>query len=117
MQRLFARPAELQGRVFEQLFSTAEISKFDTNELRDYELSSNAYRDIKNGMDTAKEEGRKEGRKEGREEGRKEGRKEGREEGIRDATLNHAKAMKAAGIAKDMIAKITGLSEAEIDRL
>ena len=113
MQRLFARPAELQGRVFEQLFSTAEISKFDTNELRDYELSSNAYRDIKNGMDTAKEEGRKEGR----EEGRKEGRKEGREEGIRDTTLSHAKAMKAAGIATDLIAEITGLSEAEIDRL
>ena len=109
MQRLFARPAELQGRVFEQLFSTAEISKFDTNELRDYELSSNAYRDIKNGMDTAKEEGRREGREEGR--------KEGREEGLRDATIHHAKAMKAAGIAKDMIAKITGLSEAEIDRL
>ena len=101
MQRLFARPTELQGRVFEQLFSTAEISKFDTNELRDYELSSNAYRDIKNGMDTAKEEGRK----------------EGREEGIRDATLNHAKAMKMAGIAKDLIAKITGLSEEEVERL
>ncbi len=101
MQRLFARPTELQGRVFEQLFSTAEISKFDTNELRDYELSSNAYRDIKNGIDTAKEEGRK----------------EGREEGIRDATLNHAKAMKMAGIAKDLIAKITGLSEEEVERL
>ncbi len=113
MQRLFARPAELQGRVFEQLFSTAEISKFNTNELRDYELSSNAYRDIKNGMDTAKEEGRKEGREEGREEGRKEGRKEG----IRDVTINHAKAMKSAGIATDLIAKITGLSEEEIKRL
>ena len=65
MQRLFSRPAELQGRVFEQLFTTAEIAKFNTNELRDYEQSSNDYRDIKNGMDTAKEEGRKEGREEG----------------------------------------------------
>ena len=109
MQRLFARPAELQGRVFEQLFSTAEIAKFDTNELRDYELSSNAYRDIKNGMDTAKEEGRREGREEGR--------KEGREEGLRDATIHHAKAMKSAGLSTDLIVKITGLSEEEIERL
>ena len=117
MQRLFARPAELQGRVFEQLFSTAEISKFDTNELRDYELSSNAYRDIKNGMDTAKEEGRKEGREEGRKEGREEGRKEGREEGLHDAAITHAKAMRSAGLSIDLIAKITGLSVEEIMRL
>ena len=66
-----------------------------------FRSSSNAYRDIKNGMDTAKEEGRK----------------EGREEGIRDATLNHAKAMKMAGIAQDLIAKITGLSEEDVERL
>ena len=35
-------------------------------ELREYEDSLKAYRDIKNSIDTAKEEGRKEGRKEGR---------------------------------------------------
>jgi predicted transposase/invertase (TIGR01784 family) len=101
MQRLFSRPAELQGRVFEQLFTTAEIAKFDTNELRDYEQSSNAYRDIKNGMDTAKEEGRKEGIK----------------EGIKKASVAYAQAMKAAGISNDLIAGITGLSEDEIERL
>lgn len=101
MQRLFSRPAELQGRVFEQLFTTAEIAKFNTNELRDYEQSSNAYRDIKNGMDTAKEEGRKEGIK----------------EGIKKASVAYAQAMKAAGISNDLIAGITGLSEDEIERL
>ena len=34
-------------------------------ELREYEDSLKAYRDIKNSIDTAKEEGRKEGREEG----------------------------------------------------
>ena len=38
-------------------------------ELREYEDSLKAYRDIKNSIDTAKEEGREEGRVEGREEG------------------------------------------------
>ena len=73
------------------------------------ELSANAYRDIKNGMDTAKEEGRKEGREEGR--------KEGREEGLHDAAITHAKAMRSAGLSIDLIAKITGLSVEEIMRL
>lgn len=105
MQRLFSRPAELQGRVFEQLFSTAEIAKFNSNELRDYEQSSNAYRDIKNGMDAARKEGREEGRAEGRAEGKKE------------ASVMHARAMKTAGIAIDLISEITGLSKEEIERL
>ena len=57
MENLFARLAELQGRVFEQLFKTAEIAKFEPEELRDYEQSIYAYRGIVNGMDTAKRDG------------------------------------------------------------
>lgn len=121
MTRLFSRPAELQGRIFERLFSTAEIAKFSTSELRDYTQSINAYRDIKNGMDTAKEEGRKEGREEGRKEGREEGRKEGikigEEQGIRKTNIAHARSMKAAGLDMDTIISITGLKEDEVKQL
>ena len=39
----------------------AEIAKFTPQELREYEASKIAYRDIKNSVDTAKREGIAEG--------------------------------------------------------
>ena len=54
---------------------------------------------------------------EGLEEGREEGRAEGREEGRAEERLQNAKAMKQEGIAVGVIAKITGLSIEEIERL
>lgn len=72
LSNLMSRPAELQERVFARLFKTAEISQLNSEDRRAYELSVNAYRDIKNGIDAAKKEGRKEGRKEEWEEYRME---------------------------------------------
>lgn len=86
-------------------------------ELREYEDSLKAYRDIKNSIDTAKEEGRKEGRKEGREEGRKEGREEGREEGVAKEKLATAKRLFGMGFTLEQVAKGTGLSIEDIERL
>lgn len=68
-----------------------------------------AYRDIKNSIDTAKEEGR--------EEGRKEGRKEGREEGVAKEKLATAKRLLGMGLTQEQVAKGTGLSIEEIERL
>lgn len=45
-------------KVLEQLFEEAEIAKFTTQEIREYETNKMAYRDIKNSIDTAKREGR-----------------------------------------------------------
>ena len=45
-------------KVLERLFEKAEIAKFTTQEIREYEASKMAYRDIKNSIDTAKREGR-----------------------------------------------------------
>ena len=109
MSNLLDRPAELQGRVFEKLFRTAEIAKFKPLELKAYEQSVYAYRDIKNGIDTAKKEGIKQGHKEGLEEGLQKGRKEG--------VINTAKNMKSMGIADEVIMQATGLSKEEIARL
>ena len=46
---------------FDRLFEEAEIAKFTPQEMREYETSKMAYRDIKNSVDTAKREGLAEG--------------------------------------------------------
>ena len=46
------------NKVLERLFEEAEIAKVTTQEIREYEASKMAYRDIKNSIDTAKREGR-----------------------------------------------------------
>ena len=57
------------------------------------------------------------GREEGREEGRKEGKKEGIEEGRKEEKIKIARNMKLSGLDTNTIAKITNLSEDEIDKL
>ncbi len=113
MQNFLERPAELQGRIFEKLFKTAEISKFNSNEMREYEQSINAYRDIKNGMDSAERAGIRKGRAEGRAKGRAEGLDEGRTE----KSLEVAKKMKGEGFPFDTISRLTGLSADTIIKL
>lgn len=93
--------------------------------MREYEDSLKAYRDIKNSLDTAKEEGRAEGREEGRAEGREEGRAEGREEGRAEGREEGraegiamvAKMMYAKGMDIDVIASMTGLNTDEVENL
>ena len=72
LSNLMQRPAALQERVFTRLFEQAEISKFDKQELKLYEDSVNAYRDIVNAIRTAEKKKYAEGRAEGRAEGEKE---------------------------------------------
>ena len=77
LNKLERIPDELRESIFEKLFSVAEIAKFSLDEVKEYEDSLKTYRDLKNSIDTAREEGREEGRLEGREEGREEGKEEG----------------------------------------
>ncbi len=49
---------EFKETVFEQLFERAEIAKFSPEEAKEYEDSLKNYRDIKNSIDTAREEER-----------------------------------------------------------
>ena len=129
LSRLDNRPSSLREKIFTKLFDAAAIARFSPNELREYEDSLKAYRDIKNSLDTAKEEGRAEGREEGRaegreegraegrEEGRKEGRAEGREEGRAEGIAMVAKMMYAKGIDVDVIASMTGIAIDKIKAL
>ena len=66
----------------EKRYIKAEIAKFTPQEMREYETSKMAYRDIKNSVDTAKREGKQEGLAEGIEIGREKGMKEGMEKGM-----------------------------------
>ncbi|WP_295342496.1 Rpn family recombination-promoting nuclease/putative transposase [uncultured Prevotella sp.] len=88
-------------KIFTKLFDADAIARFSPTELREYEDSLKAYRDIKNSLDTAKEEGRAEGREEGRAEG----------------IAMVAKMMYAKGMDIDVIASMTGLSTDEVESL
>ena len=109
LSSLMNRPAALQERVFTRLFEQAEISKFNSDELRMYEDSVNAFRDIVNAIRSAEKKKFAEGRAKGLAEGRAEGRAEGLAEIVR--------AMLAKGMAKDLIAELTGMSVDDINRL
>ena len=117
LPRLTDRPKELRDRVFDRLFEEAEIARFSTQELKEYEDSLKAYRDIKNSLDTAMEQGFEKGREVGREAGLAEGRVEGRAEGITSQRLDTARSMLADGLPLEKIMRYTGLSKEEIGKL
>ena len=86
---------------FDRLFEEAEIAKFTPQEMREYEASKKAYRDIKNSIDTAKQEGLAEGIEIGMEKGRAEGKHE--------ANTETAQRLLAMGLSAEQVAKATQL--------
>ena len=105
--------ATIEDKVFDRLFKEAEIATFTPEELREYEDSLKAYRDIKNSIDSARREGRAEGLAEGRAEGRAEGLAEGHVEEKKDI----ARKMKSKGFSASDISEMTGLTDEEIETL
>ena len=106
---------------FDRLFEEAEIAKFTPQEMREYETSKMAYRDIKNSVDTAKREGIAEGMEIGLEKGMKQGMekgmKEGMEKGMNQRSLEIAKKMLANGMDEASVMDMTGLTAEEIKLL
>ena len=113
LYKLTQRPKELCDKVFDRLFEEAEIAKFTPQELREYEASKKAYRDIKNSIDTAKQEGLAEGM----ELGMKKGMKKGMEKGMNQKAVEIAKSMMADGVDINLIMKYSGLTQEQIDKL
>lgn len=58
LNKLDRIPDKLREQIFEKLFETAEIAKFTPAQIQSYEDSLKYYRDLKNSLDTAKEEGK-----------------------------------------------------------
>ena len=86
---------------FDRLFEEAEIAKFTPQEMREYETSKMAYRDIKNSVDTAKREGIA----------------EGMEKGMNQKALDIARNMLADGVDLNLIMKYSGLTQEQIEKL
>ena len=104
LARLMERPTALQERVFNRLFEAAEIAQFSKENLYAYEESLKVYRDWNNVIDTAIQ-----GIAKGMEKGIAEG------EWMKAQTI--AGNLKNAGLSIAEIAKVTGLSEDEINSL
>ncbi|MEK7832292.1 MAG: Rpn family recombination-promoting nuclease/putative transposase [Acidobacteriota bacterium] len=93
LPRLTERPAKLQERVFARLFEAAEIAKFNRTELELYEDSVKVYRDLKNVIDTAAQDA------------------------VKKTSQEVARRALAENLPLALIAKLSGLSEAEIESL
>jgi predicted transposase/invertase (TIGR01784 family) len=97
LARLQDKPQALQEKVFQRLFSAAEIAKYSKEEQQLYEDSLKYYRDLKNVVDTAFEDGEI--------------------NGMIKRNYEVAKEMKADAVPIEKISKYTGLSEEEIENL
>ena len=97
LSELQDRPRQLQDRIFQKLFEAAEIAKFTVEEREAYEESLKYYRDIKNVVDTSREEGF--------------------EEGFEKRSVEIAKEMKEEKESIEKIMRYTGLSREEIEKL
>jgi predicted transposase/invertase (TIGR01784 family) len=93
LPKLQARPAKLQEKVFDRLFTQAEIAKLTPEDMRTYEESLKTYRDNYSVLETAKKEGRQEER------------------------MEIAREMKKEGLSTEQIARITGLLKEQIEKL
>ena len=111
----------LTDKVFDRLFEEAEIAKFTPQEMREYEASKMAYRDIKNSIDTAKQEGLAEGMEKGMEKGMElgmeKGMKKGMAKGMNQKALDIARNMLADGVDINLIMKYSGLTQKQIEKL
>jgi predicted transposase/invertase (TIGR01784 family) len=86
-------PDKLQEKIFERMFTVAEIVKLSPEEYRAYVGNLNSYRDIKNSLDYAEAKGKAESK------------------------LEIAKNAKALGLSIEQIQKITNLTKEDIEKL
>jgi predicted transposase/invertase (TIGR01784 family) len=93
LKRLDNVPDRLREKIFEKIFSVAEIAKLTPDEYQAYIDSLNSYRDLQNSIDTAKVEGKAEGKAE------------------------IAKKLKTRGMPFEQISEITDLTIEEIEKI
>ena len=97
LNKLDRIPDNLQEQIFEKLFETAEIARFTPDQVQSYEDSLKYYRDLKNSLDTAREEGR--------------------EEGEKNAKLTIVLNLRKEGVDETTISKVTGITVEELDKI
>lgn len=130
LSRLDKRPASLKEKIFHKLFDEAQIARFTPKELREYEDSLKAYRDIQNSIDTAlrngiekgradglrigMEQGLAQGMERGLAQGRELGLAQGREQGRIEAMASLVRNMLGNGMTVEQVARLTQLTEDEV---
>ena len=97
MQFLEERPPELRQEIFELLFETANISKFAPDEKIKYEFSMTTERDIRNQIRYAE--------------------KKGLEKGMEKGVEKVAREMLKEQFPAETIARLTGLTEEQVQAL
>ncbi len=105
MEKLQRLPFKARNAVFQRLEQIVDIAAMSKEDRMKYDESIKVYRDKLAVTAYAEEKGRAEGLAEGMEKGQEEER------------LKNARGMKAAGIATDLIAQITGLSPEAVEQL
>jgi predicted transposase/invertase (TIGR01784 family) len=113
LHKLDKIPSALKDEVFEKLFKNAEIAKFSPAERTAYEDSLKYYRDVKNSLDTAKQEGEVIGL----EKGRLEGEAIGLEKGKLEEKIEIAQNAIKKGFDNETIAELTNLTIEQIEEL
>ena len=117
LSRLDERPSALKEKVFTKLFEEAEIAKFTPTELKEYEDSLKAYRDVKNSIDTALEKGREEGMAKCMAEGMEKGMAEGLAKGMEKEKIATARRLLSMGLSEEQVSTATELPLEEIQKL
>ena len=97
LYRLLERPKALQDRIFKKLFEQAEIARYSDDERWQYEESKKVFWDNYSVMKTAHEKGIHEGKE--------------------IANYDTARRMKNDGMLVELIAKYTGLTAEEIEKM
>ena len=105
MEKLQRLPFKARKAVFEKLEQIVDIAAMSKEDRMKYDESIKVYRDQLVTMEYERQRGFTEGYAEGLAEGEAEER------------LKNARGMKAAGIAPDLIAQITGLPLETVERL
>ncbi|MBI9069836.1 MAG: PD-(D/E)XK nuclease family transposase [Salinivirgaceae bacterium] len=105
LHKLDRLPDSLKEQVFEKVFEVAEIAKFTHEEYLSYEDSLKYYRDLKNTIDTAKEEGLEQGLE------------QGIEQGMEKKAFLIAKEMLAANESIEKIVRLTGLTTDQVEAI
>jgi len=100
-----AIPVIFSDKIFVKAFEKAELAKMGEPDLYNYKMNLKIYRDYKNTVDFAFDEGKLEGIK------------EEKQEGIMKFKLEIAGNMKRKGLSVKDIASLTGLSEVDIEKL
>ena len=97
LSKLDSLPERLQENIFKKVFNIAEISKFSEKEYVSYQDSLKYYRDLKNSLDTAFDEGL--------------------EEGIQKEKMNTIVNSIKQGLSNEIISGIVNLSIEEIEAI